>query len=52
MPDVVVVGAGVMGASIALELQRSGRTVVVVDKGDAVGSGSTSSSSAVVGLNI
>ena len=51
MPDVVVVGAGVMGASIALELQRSGRTVVVVDKGDAVGSGSTSSSSAVVRFN-
>ena len=51
VPDVVVVGAGVMGASIALELQRSGRTVVVVDKGDAVGSGSTSSSSAVVRFN-
>ena len=51
VPDVVVVGAGVMGASVALELQRSGRTVVVVDKGDAVGCGSTSSSSAVVRFN-
>ena len=51
MPDVadaVVSGAGVRGASIALELQRAGRSVVVVDKGDAVGGGSTSSSSAVV----
>ena len=34
MADVVVVGAGVMGASIALELQRSGRSVLVVDRGD------------------
>ena len=45
MPDVVVVGAGALGASIALELQRSGRTVTVVDKGMSVGGGSTSSSS-------
>ena len=51
MPDVVVVGAGVMGASIALELQRSGRSVLVVDRGDAVGAGSTSASSAVVRFN-
>ncbi len=40
-----------MGASIALELQRAGRSVVVVDRGDAVGAGSTSSSSAVVRFN-
>jgi glycine/D-amino acid oxidase-like deaminating enzyme len=51
MPDVVVVGAGALGASIALELQRSGRTVTVVDKGMSVGGGSTSSSSAVVRYN-
>ncbi|MEE2768873.1 MAG: FAD-dependent oxidoreductase [Actinomycetota bacterium] len=48
MPEVVVVGAGVMGASIALELQRAGWSTVVVDKGDAVGGGSTGASSAVV----
>ena len=48
MPDVVVVGAGVMGASIALETQRAGLSTLVVDKGDAVGGGSTSASSAVV----
>ena len=48
MPDVVVVGAGIMGASIALELQRAGWSTVVLDKGDAVGGGSTSASSAVV----
>jgi sarcosine oxidase subunit beta len=49
--DAVVIGAGVMGASIALDLVRSGREVVVVDKGDAVGGGSTSASSAVVRTN-
>jgi glycine/D-amino acid oxidase-like deaminating enzyme len=49
--DVVVIGAGVMGASIALELARSGRDVVVADKGDAVGGASTSASSSVVRTN-
>ncbi|MCP3853632.1 MAG: FAD-binding oxidoreductase [Actinomycetia bacterium] len=46
--DAVVIGAGVMGSAIALELQRSGRRVVAVDKGEAVGGGSTSASSAVI----
>jgi sarcosine oxidase, subunit beta len=46
--DVVVIGAGVIGSSIALELARSGRQVVVVDKAGGVGHGSTSASSAVV----
>ena len=49
--DVVVVGAGVIGSSIARELVRSGRRVVVVDKAGGVGHGSTSSSSAVVRFN-
>lgn len=40
-----------MGASIALELQRSGRSVLVVDRGNAVGGGSTSASSSVVRFN-
>ena len=31
--DVVVIGAGVIGSAVALELQRSGRSVVCVDKG-------------------
>ncbi|ALL79276.1 oxidoreductase (plasmid) [Pseudonocardia sp. EC080610-09] len=47
----VVVGAGVIGASVALELARCGRDVVVVDKAGGVGHGSTSSSSAVVRFN-
>ena len=46
--DAVVIGAGVIGASIALDLQRSGRQVVVVDKGKAVGGGSTSASASII----
>src|SRR3954454_16413670 len=46
--DAVVIGAGVIGAAISLELARAGRRVVVVDKGTGVGDGSTSASSAIV----
>ncbi|MEV0536306.1 FAD-dependent oxidoreductase [Kitasatospora sp. NPDC050463] len=49
--DAVVVGAGVIGAAIALELARSGRQVVVVDKAGAAGHGSTSASSAIIRFN-
>lgn len=49
--DVVIVGAGIIGSSIALELSKSGRDVVVVDKAGGVGHGSTSASSAVVRFN-
>jgi sarcosine oxidase subunit beta len=49
--DVIVIGAGVMGASISLELARSGRRVHCIDAGPAVGSGSTSSSSAIIRFN-
>jgi glycine/D-amino acid oxidase-like deaminating enzyme len=46
--DVVVIGAGVMGASIAFQLSRrkAGR-VVVIDKGDVAGGGSGRSSALV-----
>ena len=44
----VIVGAGVVGAGIALELTRRGHDVVVVDKGPAAGHGSTAASSAIV----
>ncbi|MFC8447929.1 NAD(P)/FAD-dependent oxidoreductase [Kitasatospora sp. NPDC057223] len=50
-PDAVVVGAGVIGTAIALELARTGRQVVVVDKAGAAGHGSTSASSAIVRFN-
>lgn len=46
--DVVIIGAGVIGGSIALELARAGRRVIVVDKGHGPGTGSTSASSACV----
>ena len=49
--DVVVVGAGVIGSSIAFELARHGRSVLVVDKASGPGQGSTSASSAVVRFN-
>jgi sarcosine oxidase subunit beta len=49
--DAIVIGAGVVGAAIALELQRGGRSVVVLDKGTAVGGATTSSSAAVVRFN-
>ncbi len=46
--DAVVIGAGVIGASVAFELARGGRKVVVVDKGPSVGAGSTSSSVSII----
>ncbi|WP_055480173.1 NAD(P)/FAD-dependent oxidoreductase [Sphaerimonospora mesophila] len=49
--DVVIIGAGVMGNSVALELARAGRRVVVVDRGPGPGHGSTSASSAIVRFN-
>ena len=47
-PGAVIIGAGVLGCSIALELARRGYRPVVVDKGQAAGGGSTSSSSAII----
>jgi len=46
--EAIVVGAGVIGCSIALGLAQQGRRVLVVDKGPAAGYGSTSSSMAVI----
>jgi sarcosine oxidase subunit beta len=47
----IVVGAGIIGCSIALELARRGWSVTVVDKGSTPGCGSTSASSAMVRFN-
>ncbi len=41
-------GSGVIGSAVALELARSGRSVLVVDKAAGPGHGSTSASSAVI----
>ncbi len=46
--DAIVIGAGVIGSAVALELARGGRSVIVVDKGPAAGAGSTSSSSSII----
>jgi glycine/D-amino acid oxidase-like deaminating enzyme len=46
-----VIGAGVIGSSIALEMARHGYAVTVVDKAGGVGHGSTSASSAIVRFN-
>jgi sarcosine oxidase, subunit beta len=46
--DAVVIGAGVIGSAVALELARGGRAVVCVDKGPAPGAGSTSASSSII----
>jgi len=40
-PDAVVIGAGVIGASVAVHLARAGLRVTVVDRGAAPGAGST-----------
>src|SRR3954465_15158998 len=40
-PDVLIVGAGVVGAALAYEIARRGRTVLVVDRSDDVALGAT-----------
>ncbi|GHF25233.1 oxidoreductase [Kordiimonas sediminis] len=46
--DMIVVGAGIIGASISLALTRAGASVLCVDRNPAAGYGSTSSSSAII----
>ena len=46
--DVIIIGAGIMGTAIALELARLGYRPIVVDKLPAAGYGSTSNSCAVI----
>lgn len=48
MSDVVIIGAGVIGCSIAVELSRRGHNTVNLERGPAAGCGSTMSSSAVI----
>jgi len=46
--DAIVVGAGIVGSSIALELARRGRDTLVVDRHADAGRGSTKSSTAII----
>jgi sarcosine oxidase subunit beta len=46
-----IIGGGIMGCSIALELARRGYSPLVLDKGPGPGAGSTSSSSAIIRFN-
>jgi len=46
--DAIVIGAGVIGASVAMALARKGRRVLSIDKLPAAGYGSTSGSCAIV----
>ncbi len=47
----IIIGGGIMGCSIALELARRGLTPLVLDKGPGPGAGSTSASSAIIRFN-
>ncbi|WP_256840072.1 NAD(P)/FAD-dependent oxidoreductase [Ornithinimicrobium faecis] len=49
--EVIVVGAGVIGTSTALALARHGHDVLVIDRGSAIGHGSTSSSAGIIRLH-
>jgi sarcosine oxidase, subunit beta len=40
-PDVVVIGAGVVGASVAWHLARRGASVAIIDRGQGRGDGSS-----------
>ena len=49
--DAVVIGAGIIGCSVAHALASSGRSVLVVDRNPGPGQGSTSASSAIIRFN-
>lgn len=46
-PDVVVVGGGIIGSSIAYQLARHGQSVIALDKGTGPAEGSTGASSSI-----
>lgn len=49
--ELLIIGAGIMGAALAKAMSERGRSVVVVDAGGGVGHGSTSSSAGIVRLH-
>jgi len=48
MTDTLIIGAGVLGCSIALELAQRGESVTVIDRNGEVGHGTTAASCAIV----
>ena len=50
--DVLVIGAGVVGLAAAAALSRSGRSVAILEKGDAVAGGVTARNSEVIHAGI
>lgn len=46
--DAVIIGAGVIGAAVALELARKGFSTISVDRGHDAGTGSTAASCAII----
>ncbi len=50
--DCVVLGAGVVGLAIARELAQAGRDVLIVDKAEAIGTGTSSRNSEVIHAGI
>jgi glycine oxidase len=51
-PDVVVVGAGIVGVAIAFELAREGRRVLLLERGDAPGREASAAAAGIVGAEI
>ena len=50
--DAVVIGAGVVGLAVARALALRGREVVVLERADAIGTGSSSRNSEVIHAGI
>lgn len=46
--DVIIIGAGIIGAACAFELAKKGYKVITIDRNGAAGHGSTSGSCAVI----
>lgn len=49
--DAIVIGAGIIGASVAFELAKTGRRTVCIDRLPAAGYGSTGNSCAIIRLH-
>ncbi|MEM1233182.1 MAG: FAD-dependent oxidoreductase, partial [Pseudomonadota bacterium] len=49
--DVIIIGAGVIGAATAFELAKQGRKVTVVDRLTQAGHGSTAGSCAIIRMH-